>query len=87
MSIEETADQNVPAQQALRNDLKTWEKAFAAANGGRRPGREDIKKVPEIGAEIPPPVLSHIVANSDSYSGKIQNLRQAPYQSALQEPL
>ena len=26
----------------LRHELKTWEKSFAATNGGRKPGREDI---------------------------------------------
>lgn len=33
----------------LRAELKEWEKAFAAANGGRKAGREDIKKDPTIG--------------------------------------
>jgi len=28
----------------LRHELKAWEKSFAAANGGRKAGREDIKK-------------------------------------------
>lgn len=28
----------------LRLELKKWEKAFAAANDGRKPGREDIKR-------------------------------------------
>lgn len=32
----------------LRAELKEWEKSFAAANGGRKAGREDIKKVPDI---------------------------------------
>lgn len=27
----------------LRNDLKAWEKQFAAQNNGKRAGREDIK--------------------------------------------
>ena len=27
----------------LRLDLKAWEKEFAAANGGRKAGRDDIK--------------------------------------------
>ena len=26
----------------LRHELKTWEKSFAATNGRRKPGREDI---------------------------------------------
>lgn len=33
----------------LRAELKEWERAFAAQNGGRKAGRNDIKKVPEIG--------------------------------------
>ncbi|KAL9615549.1 MAG: hypothetical protein Q9167_000062 [Letrouitia subvulpina] len=33
----------------LRLELKQWEKAFAAANGGRRATREDIKQHPHIG--------------------------------------
>lgn len=28
---------------ALRNDLKAWEKQFAAQHNGRKAGREDIK--------------------------------------------
>jgi hypothetical protein len=33
----------------LRAELKEWERAFAAQNGGRKAERSDIKKVPEIG--------------------------------------
>ena len=33
----------------LRNELKTWEKAFANANEGRKAGRDDIKNDPQIG--------------------------------------
>lgn len=33
----------------VRAELKTWEKAFASANGGRKAGREDIKQNVEIG--------------------------------------
>ncbi|MCJ1246630.1 DNA replication regulator sld2 [Trapelia coarctata] len=32
----------------VRAELKAWEKSFAAANEGRKAGREDIKKNPEI---------------------------------------
>ncbi|OJJ48668.1 hypothetical protein ASPZODRAFT_50108, partial [Penicilliopsis zonata CBS 506.65] len=35
----------------LRAELKEWERAFAAANGGKKAGRDDIKKVPEIAAK------------------------------------
>lgn len=33
----------------LRLELKAWEKEFAAAHQGRKAGREDIKRNPEIG--------------------------------------
>jgi hypothetical protein len=33
----------------LRIELKAWENTFAAANNGRKAGREDIKQHPEIG--------------------------------------
>ncbi|KAL4960806.1 protein sld2 [Aspergillus stella-maris] len=36
---------------ALRAELKEWERAFAAANDGRRAGRADIKNNPEIAAK------------------------------------
>ncbi|PKY08294.1 hypothetical protein P168DRAFT_246742 [Aspergillus campestris IBT 28561] len=35
----------------LRAELKEWERTFAAANGGRKADRGDIKKVPEIAAK------------------------------------
>ncbi|KAL4988260.1 DNA replication regulator sld2 [Aspergillus falconensis] len=35
----------------LRAELKEWERGFAAANGGKKAGRGDIKKVPEIAAK------------------------------------
>jgi hypothetical protein len=34
---------------ALRSELKSWEKIFAGENDGRKAGREDIKKHPDIG--------------------------------------
>ena len=36
----------------LRQELKAWEREFAAANGGRKAEREDIKQNPTIGMEI-----------------------------------
>ena len=36
----------------LRAELKEWERTFAAANGGRKADRGDIKKVPEIGMPL-----------------------------------
>ncbi|GAB7344469.1 hypothetical protein MBLNU457_2307t1 [Dothideomycetes sp. NU457] len=35
----------------LRQELKSWEKNFAAQNGGRKAGREDIKRDPAIAAK------------------------------------
>ncbi|KAL8812356.1 MAG: hypothetical protein Q9200_001082 [Gallowayella weberi] len=37
--------------QKLRTELKDWEKSFAATNGGKKAGREDIKRHPEIAAK------------------------------------
>ena len=36
----------------LRQELKAWEKEFVAANGGRKAGRDDIKKDAVIGTCI-----------------------------------
>lgn len=48
----DTQSQEIPSQSAtLRAELKEWERAFAAANGGRKAERSDIKKVPEIAAK------------------------------------
>ncbi len=33
----------------LRHELKVWERDFAAANGGRKVGRDEIKQHPSIG--------------------------------------
>ena len=35
--------------QRLRLDLKTWEGNWAKNNGGKKPGRDDIKRNPDIG--------------------------------------
>lgn len=40
----------------LRLELKEWEKAFTTANEGRKAGRNDIKKHPEIGMIKYPPI-------------------------------
>lgn len=37
----------------VRAELKVWEKSFAAANGGKKAGRDDIKQNAEIGASNP----------------------------------
>lgn len=44
-------DQSSIEQQisSLRAELKDWEKTFSDANGGRKAGRDDIKKDPTIG--------------------------------------
>ncbi|OAX78533.1 hypothetical protein ACJ72_07160 [Emergomyces africanus] len=35
----------------LRAELKEWERSFSIANGGRKPGRDDIKNNPAISAK------------------------------------
>ena len=39
-----------PSAETLRAELKAWEKNFAIAHEGRKPGRNDIKAEPSIGA-------------------------------------
>jgi DNA replication regulator SLD2 len=48
----EEREQLLEQSSLLRQELKTWERDFAAANGGRKAGREDIKQHPTIGMEI-----------------------------------
>lgn len=48
----EEREQLLEQSSLLRQELKTWERDFAAANGGRKAGREDIKQHPTIGIEI-----------------------------------
>jgi hypothetical protein len=46
----QTSSSEVAAQAVnVRAELKTWEKAFALDNGGRKAGRNDIKQNVEIG--------------------------------------
>lgn len=40
---------------SLKNELKEWEKVFARENGGRKPGREDIKRDAVIGMVLKGP--------------------------------
>ena len=51
MSVLDTpkAPETENASNRLKLELKQWEKAFAAANNGRKAGREDIKQHPDIG--------------------------------------
>jgi hypothetical protein len=37
----------------LRAELKQWEADWATAHGGKKPGRDDIKRNPDIGACSP----------------------------------
>lgn len=38
---------------ALRSELKQWERNFAATHGGRKASREDIKQDAAIGRSFP----------------------------------
>jgi len=60
----------------LRQELKVWEKSFAAQNGGRKAGREDIKRDPAIGSIY----LTYLESRScplTLFSCKVQRLRPA----------
>lgn len=50
--------------QIIRQELKDWEKAFEASNGGRKASREDIKNHPEIGIFFTPdfPVDKYLIS-------------------------
>ena len=61
MSTESSTTHESSHQQKLRLELKEWEKGFAAANGGRKAGREDIKKEPEIGISLPTLVMIFVL--------------------------
>lgn len=51
--LEPTPSTDISERAKLRLELKGWEKLFAAANQGRRAGRDDIKQHPEIGKPSP----------------------------------
>lgn len=49
-TLTEPGDTDTHSQsEKVRAELKAWEKSFAAANEGRKAGRQDIKQNPEIG--------------------------------------
>ncbi|KAJ5372494.1 DNA replication/checkpoint protein [Penicillium concentricum] len=62
----------------VRAELKTWEKAFASANGGRKAGRNDIKQNADIAAKYKE--YSRLKALEASLSRR-ENSRQEPYDS------
>lgn len=65
---------------ALRNDLKIWEKTFAAQNGGRKAGRDDIKANEDICTHADLAVLSS--SRLTHYSQQIQGVQQATRQAS-----
>lgn len=44
---------------ALRQELKVWEREFAAGNDGQKAGREDIKQNSHIGTPLHSPSTKH----------------------------
>lgn len=70
---------------ALRGELKIWEKAFSAANEGKKASREDIKKNVEIGTSLslynPLSCLTHLS------SCKIQRIQQDPRYSLWEDTI
>lgn len=51
MSVLDGVSNAAPSLTDLREELKRWEKTFAKANGGRKPGRDDIKNDATIGGQ------------------------------------
>ena len=50
---EQERDALTEKSNALRVELKKWEKKFESANDGKKASRDDIKKAPDIGG-LPP---------------------------------
>jgi hypothetical protein len=48
-------ERNILTEQSvvLRQELKVWEREFAAGNNGQKAGREDIKQNSHIGTSLP----------------------------------
>ena len=76
MSIPETPKAPKPDDitQKLKLELKEWEKCFAAAHGGRKAGREDIKQNPDIGTIMNPMRYENALMDN---SKQIQAIQQA----------
>ncbi|KXG45997.1 DNA replication/checkpoint protein [Penicillium griseofulvum] len=73
-----TSSADVGAQAInVRAELKTWEKAFASANGGRKAGRDDIKQNADIAAKYKE--YSRLKALEASLRRR-ENSRQEPYE-------
>ncbi|KAG5287129.1 DNA replication regulator sld2 [Histoplasma ohiense] len=86
------ADHQVPHNEeqqtssTLRAELKEWERAFTAANGGRKPGRDDIKNNPAISAKYK--LYSRLRAqSSQANSSSFAPAQQAPQQRKRKRPL
>lgn len=74
----------------LRQELKAWEKSFAAANGGRKAGRDDIKKDAGIGAQslaLSSTPLCHVLIDSQAAKYReYDRLRRPPSQPKKPQP-
>ena len=53
---------------ALRLELKEWEQSFAAENQGRKVGREDIKRYPEIGQKFSSCQVSQSLTDANKHT-------------------
>ena len=56
---EEQKTEATKQSNALRLELKAWEKKFAAENEGRKASREDIKRNPDIGTALYTGLFKH----------------------------
>ncbi|EEH03171.1 DNA replication regulator sld2 [Histoplasma capsulatum G186AR] len=86
------ADHQVPHNEeqqplsTLRAELKEWERAFTAANGGRKPGRDDIKNNPAISAKYK--LYSRLrVQSSQANSCSFAPAQEVPQQRKRKRPL
>ncbi|KAL4779404.1 DNA replication/checkpoint protein [Aspergillus varians] len=66
---------------ALRAELKEWERAFAAANEGKKAGRGDIKKAPEIAAKYKE--YSRLKSQESAAYKKNRNENEKPHRNAI----
>ena len=59
----------------LRNDLKAWEKQFAAQHNGKKAGREDIKADAVICTHATYEIMVAVMLTM--YSAEVQGIQQA----------
>ncbi|KAL2835036.1 DNA replication/checkpoint protein [Aspergillus cavernicola] len=80
-----TVSESVTHATTLRAELKEWEREFAAANEGRKAGRDDIKRAPEIAAKYKE--YSRLKAHESSSKkskSKTEKTRSTPIETPIE---